>query len=327
MMTADKFAKLTRHLIAMGCIAMLVCCLVSCAGQGVDMDYGKDTVYLSNQWVVLGSYPRTEVDADLTARLAAAYYAGTLKQDGEWYAYQGKRYARVQVVNNYVYEDTSDRDFFDFTRYDIGTVHWFEVEPIRWRVLNRQGKYAVLVTEELVDAGSYCEQDAVKGYLWENSDLRAWLNGSFYAAAFSAEEQILLQTMLSPCYYISNPGRYKYERASVQDKVRLLEWREARLPQHFADDDARLARATDYAASRGCARLTPEVIVDRFEEDPADYEKYMQCGIYWLSDTELNSNHVYIVYEFGNTLSYSPYVKNRGIRPVITVQYDRLTLA
>jgi hypothetical protein len=306
-------------------IVLATVCAFGFVGCGaVDMDYGSDTVYVGDQWVYLGAYPRDEVDAPLATALESAFAAGALAKAGEWYAYDGKQYARVVVTNNYVYEDKTDKDFYDFTRYRIGTTHWFEVAPLRWRILNRQGKYAVLMTEELIDAGSYCEMDTQKGYLWENSDLRTWLNDYFYSVAFTSAERSYVETMKSPCYYISNPGRLKYERDSVEDKVRLLEWREARLPEHFADDDARLAQVTDYAASRGGVRVTPEVVIERFEAEPADYAQYMGCGIYWLSDTELNTDNVYIVYEFGFTMSYHPYVKNRGIRPVVTLKTKSL---
>lgn len=302
---------------------MIAFALVGCGG--VDLQYNDKTEYFCDMWVYLGNYPRSEVDAFTATMLEELFQSGVLTADDNgWYAHEGKQFARVEVRNNYVFEDKTDKDFHDFTQYRVGTSHWFNVEPLRWRVLNRQGKYVVLMTEEAIDAGSYCELDTEKGYLWENSDLRIWLNDIFYYTAFNKEEQALLVTMKSPCYYISNPGRLKYEREGVEDKVRILEWREARLPDHFADDDARLAQVTDFAASHGGARLSPEVVIERFEQDPADYDKYMGCGIYWLSDTELNSNHVYIVYEFGNTLSYHPYVKNRTIRPVVAVKYKIL---
>ena len=288
------------------------------------IDYGKDTVYYNDGTMLeLGEYPRREVNEDMAKTLEEMYVAGTLTKSGEWYEYEENRYARHEVVNDYVNEDTTDYYFTLFTQYVPGTVHWFAVEPIKWRLMNKQGVYAVLMTDELIASRDFSDGEEYKDWLWENSDLRNWLNNDFYQTAFTKEERKLIQKSESPCYYISNPGRIKYERESVNDYIRIPEWREVLLPEQFADDAARRANVTDYARACGGLCVT-ENAIRILGVDYEEYKQYIGSGIYWLIDTEYNSDNVYIVYEYGNILSYKRVVKNRTVRPTIVCRYAEI---
>lgn len=65
-------------------------------------------------------------------------------------------------------------------------------EPIQWRVLAREGDYLLLTSEHLLHQMEYGETNQ-----WEASDVRAWLNGEFYSAAFSPEEQGRIQKVFT----------------------------------------------------------------------------------------------------------------------------------
>lgn len=318
--TTNRFNKISKFAIS---FMVLVCASLASACTS-KLDYGKGTVYYNDGTVLyLGRFPRSEVDADLAATLENLYNNGSLAADGEYYSYEANEYCRKVVTNDYVDEDTDDAHFELFTQYKVGSVHWYKVEPVKWRLLNVQKSYAVLLSDELIYAMAYGNAETEKSWLWENSDLRNWLNGYFYNTAFSADEQKLLSLTESPCYYISNPGRIKYERESVKDYIRVPEWREIRLPELFPDDLSRIAQVTDYARACGGACVSANAIV-AYDKPVSEYEQYIGSGIYWLSDTEYNTNHVYITYEFGNTISYKYTVKNRTVRPVLTVKYNSI---
>lgn len=306
---------------------MLVLLSLVLVGCSYKINYGATTKYLKGVEIEFGQYPRSEVDESLSKELEEKFKLGELEKNGQYYVFGGKRYARVVVQNNYphaetlseAFEENSDEDFERFTGYVVGSVHWFEVEPIVWKVLNTQNGLAVLTTKELVDCTFYgADSGEEREYVWENSHLRKFLNEEFFEKAFSEDERKLIRTTETECAYISNPGRLKYLRTSVEDKVRVLTWEEARLPKQFANDLERVAKTTDYASAMGGARVTEKVILDG-GKDVEEFKDFLGAGIYWLLDTELNMNNVYIVYEFGNTLSYNPMVGNRTVRPVIVL--------
>lgn len=61
-------------------------------------------------------------------------------------------------------------------------------EPIRWRVIAREGDRLLLFSEQVLESLPY-HKDELIGITWENCSLRAWLNETFYHRAFSPEEQ------------------------------------------------------------------------------------------------------------------------------------------
>ena len=82
---------------------------------------------------------------------------------------------------------------------------------------------------------------------WETCTLRKWLNGDFLNAAFSAEEQVRLETVTVTAdknpKYDTDPGN------DTQDKVFLLSIDEVN--RYFASDDARVCMPTKTAVANG----------------------------------------------------------------------------
>ena len=62
-------------------------------------------------------------------------------------------------------------------------------EPLKWLVLEVRDDKALIITEKVIDAMDFAP--GAPAY-WENSVLRAWMNGPFVSAAFTEEEQELL---------------------------------------------------------------------------------------------------------------------------------------
>lgn len=60
--------------------------------------------------------------------------------------------------------------------------YYFKWEPIRWRVLQNDGKSLFLLADRALDYKG-------RNLEWETCDLREWLNESFYQAAFQGEEK------------------------------------------------------------------------------------------------------------------------------------------
>ncbi|MBR4314137.1 MAG: InlB B-repeat-containing protein, partial [Lachnospiraceae bacterium] len=103
----------------------------------------------------------------------------------------------------------------DGSTYDV-------VEPIKWRMLNYDGREAFLVADKVLDNVTY---RSVNDNEWEDSHLKPWLENTFYNKAFSTDE----------------------EKASIKNNVSILLQAEANNSQYFANNDARKALATEYA--------------------------------------------------------------------------------
>ena len=118
-------------------------------------------------------------------------------------------------------------------------------EPIRWRVLQREGDKALLIAEQNLDSQRY--NTSFTSVTWETCSLRPWLNGTFLNAAFTVEEQkgILTSTLKND----DNP-KYKTDGGNpTQDKVFLLSIAEAETL--FRSDADRVAKNTAYAKAQG----------------------------------------------------------------------------
>jgi hypothetical protein len=96
----------------------------------------------------------------------------------------------------------------------------------------------------------------VYGLDYCESDMRAWLNGSFFETAFSAEEaQRILVTELDNSAW--NKRFSEYDSKNSFDKVFLLSYDEVTSPEYgFSkqtekNDDLRTAFPTDYACCQG----------------------------------------------------------------------------
>lgn len=90
--------------------------------------------------------------------------------------------------------------------------------PIEWLVLEYEEDRALLLSRYGLDAQPYHRE--LRDITWEQSSVRAWLNGDFLSRAFSAEEQQYVLTT-----HLSNGGYMTTTRnggSDTDDKVFLL---------------------------------------------------------------------------------------------------------
>ena len=122
--------------------------------------------------------------------------------------------------------------------------------PIEWLVLDydeANGK-ALLVSCYGLDSRPY--HDEYADVTWETCSLRAWLNGDFLNAAFSAEEQAAILTT-----EVDNGPEQGYSgwdiggSSNTQDKVFLLSCAET--DRYFPNEDGLYAAPTAYAVGQG----------------------------------------------------------------------------
>ena len=117
-------------------------------------------------------------------------------------------------------------------------------EPIEWVVLCKDGDKMLLLSKYALESMQFnAVQDEVS---WEGSSLRAWLNGDFYQAAFSQEEQgEIVETSLAT----AANAYYGTRESETVDNVFLLSFEET--SAYMATDQDLICLPTAHAVESG----------------------------------------------------------------------------
>ena len=67
-------------------------------------------------------------------------------------------------------------------------------EPIHWTVVDRLEDRILVLSAECLEGRQY-HHVPFEEVTWENSDLRAWMNGDFYEGAFTPVQRVLIETV------------------------------------------------------------------------------------------------------------------------------------
>lgn len=255
-----------------------------------------------------GEYPQTRVT--VTATLNAL---NTLTPNSENIVeYNGTRYKKVRFTEYTPYYPGTpsgpDKSYQDDNGYYINTTYWFAIQPIQWRVLAVNGSRLVLLSERIMDAVCYNNQNVA--VTWESSSLRAQLNGDFMNTAFTAQERARLVERVS--VNANNPVNNTPGGVNTNDTVWLLSYTEVCNTAYgfnsnpSAVDNARIATGTDYAKAMGLF-------------------VYNESGVtgnsgWWLRTPGQNEQRVMVANGYGHLYSHDFAVKNfMGIRPAIEI--------
>lgn len=237
----------------------------------------KDTSMEAGQKVTwdcvwFGSYPQKEV----TEKDGSIYDA--LKNATGWdenndITIGGIKYRRLRGQDA-IYQ-TSDSKFHYDWNGDYQTYHYFKYQPIKWRVLNRDGNDAFILANVVLDKQKY--NTNYKYVTWETSSMRSWLNGygasvnepktdyskkNFINSAFTSTERNVIKTTS-----VVNDDNINYRTAggnNTLDKVFLLSESEVYNTDAAAGygfgkkystyDEARRSRCSTYAYAMGTLR-------------------------------------------------------------------------
>ena len=238
------------------------------------MDAGQKVTW---DCVYFGSYPQSEI----TSKDGSIY--NTLKNATGWDENNditiGRTKYRRLKGEDATYATSSDSPY----RYDWNDnykiYHYFKYEPIKWRVLNRNGNDALLLADIALDdqkCNTNCED-----VTWEKSSMRSWLNGyeasvnqpetdysrkNFINSAFTSTQRSAIKTT---SVVNDNSNIYGTEsKNNIADKVFLL----ANSKSYNKDvatsygfdfdndvygDEARRSRCSAYAYAMGTERCYP----------------------------------------------------------------------
>lgn len=253
------------------------------------MDAGQKVTW---DCVYFGSYPQSEV----TSKDGSIYNA--LKNATGWDSNNditigGTKYRRLKGEDA-TYHHSNETGQYNWNG-NYKTYHYFKYEPIKWRVLNRNGNDALLLADIALDDQEYntnCED-----VTWESSSMRSWLNGygasvnqpktdysrkNFIDSAFTSTQRNAIKTT-----NVVNNNNIDYGTAggnNTSDKVFLLSESEVYNTDTAASygfvkgystyDEARRSRCSTYAYAMGTLRYV--------YEDEVDNPKYNGNIWWWL---------------------------------------------
>ena len=173
-------------------------------------------------------------------------------------------------------------------------------DAIEWKVLGFEDGRSLLLSRYGLDAKAFHDSDG--SVTWEDSDIRAWLNGSFYDSAFSDSEKARIHEVLN-----SNPDNPVYGTASgndTEDKIFLLSISE--VEKYLPTDFFRRCSATDHAKENG---LDVCVYADRSNGNIR----------WWLRSQGFSGEHISIVTAYGKIFrkGYSVNDDSIAVRPAL----------
>ena len=123
-------------------------------------------------------------------------------------------------------------------------------EQIEWLVLAVEGDNALVVSKYALEPRPYNEElyltNSYKRVTWSTCQLRSWLNGDFFQAAFSPEHQALI--LMSEVKADKNPNADVDPGRDTKDRIFILSATEA--DRYFDSDSARTCPGTAYCLAR-----------------------------------------------------------------------------
>ena len=205
--------------------------------NGTCTECGKIVYTRDGDYIYFGEYPQT-IKADsvtiTSTQDSRGYYLGS---DGCYYA---------KVVTDPRY---SGYTFSTGASVTDGTTYYFKVEPIRWRILSEDGDTALILCDSIIANRRY--DDSSKNY--KESEIRQWLNATFYETAFTElQKELILTTTVDNSVYSTGYNSNPCACENTNDKIFLLSYREVTNSAYgFSSDSDRTMQTSDYSRASG----------------------------------------------------------------------------
>ena len=303
----------------------------TCTNCGFDRGYTRDGDY-----IYFGEYPQTLKADDVTITSetdSRGYYLGS---DGNYYA----MVTADPYVDGMAADPTSKSTFTTGASVIEGEVYYFKVEPIRWRIISEENEEALLLCDSIIaslqyqtdyeyesSAGGYCTtSNGAPGGTYANnymySNVRNWLNETFYKTALNQTQQgIVLTTEVDNSEESASPYgssiNNKCTCENTSDKVFLLSIREVTneangFASSFTSDAARKMMTSDYSRATGAYMDTTE-----------DYNG----NGWWWTRSPYDSNDrfttkAYMIFETGISSPYDIGSSAGGVVPALRIQLN-----
>ena len=202
-------------------------------------------------------------------------------------------------------------------------------DPICWDVLDKDGDAVLLISHDVIAYQRF--SDSRKCVIWEDSEIRTWLNQEFYAEAFDETEQASIRetTLENPstvgfAAHVDPSGdvQVRESRPDTKDKIFLLSWKEAE--QYYGNrltDASGLGRRPSRAVLQKRKAIFTDLII---EELPAmyPYSRHLPDGTerlpWMLRSTGMKDYNILVIGYEGKWDQDYPDSYN-GVRPAMWV--------
>lgn len=216
-----------------------------CAHQDINRDgkcefCSENCVYTRQDNIIyFGQYPQTlqtSTDPDLT-------YSQDPDENGYYLGSDNNYYAKVVLDPN-----GEGYTFANGQNVIAGETHYFKVEPLRWRIVYTDYSTALIVCDSIIANMAY---DAESNN-YETSDVRAWLNETFYETAFNElQKSLIAKTLVDNSASSTVSANNPYACNDTEDYVFLLSFSDVTNEAYALDLAARQLRPSDYALANG----------------------------------------------------------------------------
>ncbi len=202
-------------------------------------------------------------------------------------------------------------------------------DPICWDVLDKDGNAVLLISHDVIAYQRF--SDNLKCVIWEDSQIRSWLNQEFYAEAFDEEEQASIRETtlenLSTAGFAahvdpSGDVQVRESRPDTKDKIFLLSWKEAE--QYYGNrltDASVLGRRPSRAVLQKRKAIFTDLII---EELPAmyPYSRHLPDGterLPWMLRSTGMKDYTILVIGYEGKWDQDYPDSYNGVRPVMWV--------
>lgn len=202
-------------------------------------------------------------------------------------------------------------------------------DPICWDVLDKDGDAVLLISHDVIAYQRF--SDSRKCVIWEDSEIRTWLNQEFYAEAFDETEQASIRetTLENPstvgfAAHVDPSGdvQVRESRPDTKDKIFLLSWKEAE--QYYGNrltDASGLGRRPSRAVLQKRKAIFIDLII---EELPAMYPyfRHLPDGterLPWMLRSTGMKDYTILVIGYEGKWDQDYPDSYNGVRPVMWV--------
>ncbi len=202
-------------------------------------------------------------------------------------------------------------------------------DPICWDVLDKDGDAMLLISHDVIAYQRF--SDSFKCVIWEDSQIRSWLNQEFYAEAFDEAEQASIRetTLENPstvgfAAHVDPSGdvQVREGRPDTKDKIFLLSWKEAE--QYYGNrltDASVLGRRPSRAVLQKRKAIFTDLII---EELPAmyPYSRHLPDGterLPWMLRSTGMKDYTILVIGYEGKWDQDYPDSYNGVRPVMWV--------
>ena len=185
-------------------------------------------------------------------------------------------------------------DSFLFGEYEQDNNPSNGKEQIEWEVLDKTDNKILVISKKALCCYPYLNE--YENTTWADSEMRSWLNRSFYQDAFSSyHQEMILDTEVTAD---RNPEYSTDSGSDTNDKIYLLSIDEVK--KYFNSQSSRMCQPTVYAKVQGSYLLDSN-------------------SWWWLRTPGKDGKHISLVYTDGEIVSegFRTYVTDGTVRPVM----------